>query len=187
MQQLKYVLSLIAIGVMATSLVSCASVGTSSSNTSARQQTSSPTVSKNYASRLPGHMNTGGQRVIVVDPRVHAWGAYDASGNLVKAGLATAGGKWCADIGRSCKTSSGTFRIQSLGNASCKSTRYPKPKGGAPMPYCMFFNGNMGLHGSPNVVEGNVSHGCVRLTYNDAKWIRHNFANVGTKVIVRPY
>lgn len=179
--------SLLASGVLALTLSSCASVGTSNNHTTASNQRQAPTVSKNYASRLPSHINTGGQKTIVVDPRVHAWGAYDSSGSLVKAGLATAGGSWCPDIGRSCKTSSGTFHIQSLGSASCKSTRYPRPNGGAPMPYCMFFNGNMGLHGSPNVFDGNGSHGCVRLSYNDAAWIRHNFANVGTKVIVRPY
>jgi lipoprotein-anchoring transpeptidase ErfK/SrfK len=55
------------------------------------------------------------------------------------------------------------------------------------MPYCMFFNGNQGLHGSYNVVDGNASHGCVRMTVSDAEWVRFNFANIGTKVIVRPY
>ncbi len=44
------------------------------------------------------------------------------------------------------------------------------------MPYCMFFNGNQGLHGSPYVMEGNVSHGCVRLSVSDAEWLRFNFA-----------
>jgi len=55
------------------------------------------------------------------------------------------------------------------------------------MPYCMFFNGKQGLHGSNQVVRGNVSHGCVRLHVGDAKWIRFNFATIGTKVIVKPY
>lgn len=139
----------------------------------------------NYASRMPSHVAGGKQ--IVIDPNVHAWGAYDSSGNLIKAGLATAGSNFCKDIGRPCRTSSGTFRIQSLGNASCKSTLYPVGKGGAPMPYCMFFNGNQGLHGSPYAVEGNVSHGCVRMRVSDAEWVRHNFATIGTKVVVKPY
>lgn len=139
-----------------------------------------------YADRLPSHISTG-EKTILVDPNVHAWGAYNADGELIRAGLATAGDDYCADIKRSCRTSAGSYRIQSLGNASCKSSIYPLPNGGAPMPYCMFFNGDQGLHGSYQVVEGNVSHGCVRMHVEDAKWIRYNFANIGTKVIVKPY
>jgi hypothetical protein len=140
-----------------------------------------------YASRLPAEITPPGRKVIVVDPRVHAWGAYDADGRLVKGGLATAGANWCPDIGRPCRTKTGSFHINSLGNASCKSTLYPLPRGGAPMPYCMFFHGGQGLHGSYEVVDGNASHGCVRLHVTDAEWIRFNFASIGTKVIVKPY
>lgn len=140
----------------------------------------------NYANRLPKKINTS-EKVVVVDPRVHAWGAYSSNGDLIKAGLATAGSSWCKDIKRPCRTKSGSFRVQSLGNSHCKSTIYPLPRGGAPMPYCMFFNKNQGLHGSYNVVEGNVSHGCVRLRVGDAEWLRFQFVNRGTKVIVRPY
>jgi lipoprotein-anchoring transpeptidase ErfK/SrfK len=63
------------------------------------------------------------------------------------------------------------------------------PHGGAPMPYCMFFNRNQALHGSPDheVVDGNISHGCVRMHVPEAEWLRYNFVHVGTKVIVRPY
>jgi lipoprotein-anchoring transpeptidase ErfK/SrfK len=139
-----------------------------------------------HSSRMPSHINTS-EKVIVIDPRVHAWGAYDANGNLLRSGIATAGSGWCPDIRRSCRTRVGTFRIYSLGSFGCKSSRYPLPRGGAPMPYCMFFNGNQGLHGSYNVVDGNASHGCVRLHVDDAEWVRFNFANHGTKVIVRPY
>lgn len=140
----------------------------------------------NYAKRLPPSIKTH-EKVIVVDPNVHAWGAYTENGDLIKAGLATAGNSWCHDIKRSCRTKAGTFRIHSLGSARCKSSIYPLPRGGAPMPYCMFFNKNQGLHGSYNVVEGNVSHGCVRLRVHDAEWLRFQFVRVGTKVIVRPY
>lgn len=140
-----------------------------------------------YAARLPQHINTGGERVILVDPRVHAWGAYGSDGYLIRAGVATAGAHYCPDIRRACRTKSGTFRIQSLGSRGCKSSIYPRPRGGAPMPYCMFFNKNQGLHGSYQVVDGNASHGCVRMTVSDAEWVRFNFATIGTKVIVRPY
>ncbi|OGT55385.1 MAG: hypothetical protein A3F14_01750 [Gammaproteobacteria bacterium RIFCSPHIGHO2_12_FULL_43_28] len=140
---------------------------------------------RNYAERLPQTIASK-SKLIVVDPTVHAWGAY-SDGQLVKAGPATAGGNWCPDINRSCRTPSGQYRIQSLGSADCKSSIYPKPNGGAPMPYCMFFNGGRALHGSYEVVEANVSHGCVRMEVSDAEWVRHNFAQIGTRVVVKPY
>jgi hypothetical protein len=153
----------------------------------ANAQSKKKRYTANYSARLPAYLDTGGRRTILIDPRVHAWGAYDSNGSLVRAGLATAGGRYCPDIRRGCRTKSGVFSIKSLGSRGCKSSKYPLPRGGAPMPYCMFFNGHQGLHGSYNVVEGNVSHGCVRLRVGDAEWIRFNFATIGTRVIVRPY
>lgn len=177
------VLALLCVATLA--LTSCSSYHSRDTSYTAAQ--TSKTYSADYAARLPQQINTKGERVVLIDPNVHAWGAYDREGVLIKAGLATAGGEYCPDIKRGCKTSSGTFRVQSLGAAECKSTRYPLPRGGAPMPYCMFFNKNQGLHGSQYVMEGNVSHGCVRLSVSDAEWVRFNFANIGTKVIVKPY
>lgn len=149
----------------------------------------------NHGGSMPSQINTTGEKVIIVDPNIHVFGAYDASGNLLRSGTVTAGNSWCRDIHRPCRTRSGTFRIYSLGGPGCKSHRYPLPHGGAPMPYCMFFNGNQGLHGSYEVVYGNISHGCVRMHVADAKWLRYNFVEGpnsrngyrGTKVIVRPY
>jgi len=142
--------------------------------------------SGSYAARLPQQIATR-EKVIVIDPRVHAWGAYDSRGNLIRGGIATAGSHWCEDIGRPCRTRVGSFRIASLGNSDCYSKIYPVGEGGAPMPYCMFFNGGQGIHGSYEVADANLSHGCVRVTVDDAEWIRYNFANVGTKVIVKSY
>lgn len=140
-----------------------------------------------YASRIPSHINTGGEKTIVVNPEVHTWGAYSAKGDLVRAGLISAGSNYCPDLHRPCRTKSGTFRIQTLGSANCVSKKFPLGRGGAPMPYCMYFNGAMALHGSYELAEANLSHGCVRMSVGDAKWIRFNFAHVGTKVIVKPY
>ncbi len=136
---------------------------------------------------MPSRIAAHGEKVIIVDPSIHEWGAYSSDGTLLKSGTATAGASYCRDTGRRCRTSVGTFRIQSLGSRGCKSSRYPVGRGGAPMPYCMYFNRNMALHGSNQVVRGNVSHGCVRLHVGDAEWIRYNFANVGTKVVIKPY
>jgi hypothetical protein len=142
--------------------------------------------SSSYGSRL-SQTSVYGEKVIIVNPRKHVWGAYSADGKLLRSGLATAGSSWCPDIHRACRTRSGTFRIYTLGNRSCYSKRYPVGKGGAPMPYCMFFNGNQGLHGSREIAEANLSHGCVRISVSDAEWVRYNFATIGTKVIVTPY
>ncbi len=138
-------------------------------------------------SRLPRRISSYGEPVIIVDPHVHAWGAYTGEGILLRSGLASAGSNWCSDLGRSCRTKSGSFRIYSLGDGDCVSKKFPLGEGGAPMPFCMYFNGGQGLHGSNEVVSGNVSHGCVRMHVSDAMWLRFKFARVGTKVIVRSY
>jgi len=144
---------------------------------------------------MPSYITPPGEKVIIVDPRAHAFGAYSANGKLLKSGMATAGNSWCPDIGRSCRTKSGSFRIYSLGGPGCKSSKYPLPRGGAKMPYCMFFNGGQGIHGSYEVVYGNVSHGCVRVHVGNAQWLRYNFVDGpsfsngyrGTRVIVKSY
>lgn len=127
------------------------------------------------------------ERVIIIDPRKHKWSAYAANGKLIRSGMATAGSSWCPDIGKPCRTKIGVFRVYSLGSSGCYSKKFPVGRGGAPMPYCMFFNGGQAIHGSYNVVPANVSHGCIRVHVSDARWLRFNFINVGTKVVVRPY
>lgn len=143
-----------------------------------------------YASRLPSSMNTHGEKVIIVDPNAFAWGAYGKDGNLLRAGVATAGADYCTDIKRPCRTTVGTFRIYSMGDESCASKKFPVGKGGALMPFCMFFNGGQSLHGSPDqlmMTAANISHGCVHLRIPDAEWLRYHFADRGTKVIILPY
>jgi hypothetical protein len=146
------------------------------------------TLNPIIAFSLPSRINPPGEKMILFDPRTHAWGAYTPDGSLIRSGLASGGKNWCPDIGRSCRTKSGAYRIFALGDSSCVSARFPIPKGGAPMPYCMYFNGNQALHGSPNVVKGNISHGCVRMRTADAQWLRYNFIDgVGTLVVVKSY
>lgn len=148
-----------------------------------------------YTYALPSSIPAQGQKEIIVDPRIHMWGAYNEDGHLVRSGVATSGSNYCRDLRRACRTQVGTFRIYSLGEASCRSRKFPIPRGGAPMPYCMYFNNGQALHGSYQVVRRNVSHGCVRLHVKDAKWLRYNFAeeptsrneSLGTIVIIKPY
>lgn len=145
-----------------------------------------------YSSRLPQTYNTEGKKTVVVDPQAHVWGAYSADGELIKSGLATAGGVQCPPDDPNeptCKTSIGKFKITRMGDGECVSKVYPRPQGGGLMPYCMYFNKGQALHGSPDntVIEDNVSHGCVRMRIQDAEWVRKNFAELGTTVVVLPY
>lgn len=123
----------------------------------------------------------------VFNPRNHSWSAISDSGEVVRTGRASGGRGYCPDIKRSCRTPGGVYHVWSKGAASCKSSRYPKPRGGAPMPYCMFFSKYYAIHGSNDVPNHNASHGCVRVTPSDAHWLSHQFIRIGTKVIVKPY
>lgn len=148
-------------------------------------------ATSNYAERLPEQENTNGKKLVLVDPNAHAWGAYAEDGHLVRAGIATAGGKVCPPDADEpdCRTGVGQYRITSIKGEDCASKVYPKPTGGGLMPFCMFFHNGQALHGSPDnlLVEDNVSHGCVRMRIPDAEWMVNNFAQVGTTVKVLPY
>lgn len=128
-----------------------------------------------------------GNKVFVFDPRELEWYAYGRNGRLLASGPASGGQNYCRDIGRGCKTPSGTFKVHSKGTKYCKSSKYPIGRGGAPMPYCMFFHRGYAIHGSPDVPNYNASHGCIRVLPNDARWLHQNFIDHGTTVIVRPY
>ena len=76
----------------------------------------------------------------VFNPSTLSWKAINEQGKVIRTGRASGGKRYCADIGRSCKTPSGVYRVWSKGGPGCRSSRYPVGRGGAPMPYCMFFN-----------------------------------------------
>lgn len=138
------------------------------------------------ASPFPRQIEPSPTSRIIFDKSDLAWGAYDPNGNLVKWGPAAGGKDYCPDVGRSCKTVTGTFTVYSKRGAGCSSSKYPIGKGGAPMPYCMFFHGGYALHGSPTVPGYHASHGCVRLFNEDAEWLNQEFVDIGsTKVTVR--
>jgi hypothetical protein len=137
-------------------------------------------------------MKSLGEKVVVFDPALLAWGAYDEYGKLVKWGPALGGRDYCPDIKRACRTPEGEdFHVTFKGGPNSRSPAYPigcKGKTCAPMPYVMYFlKLYYGIHGSEQMIGWNASHGCIRTFTDDAKWLSKNFVKVGTRVIVRPY
>ncbi len=122
--------------------------------------------------------------MLKVDLGKLAWAAYDSNGNLVRWGGASGGKNFCDDIGKGCKTVTGTFTFYKKSGSSCKSNLFPVGRGGAPMPYCMHFSGGYALHGG-FVPDFNASHGCVRVPVHEAQWLNQNFVKVGkTKISI---
>ncbi|HEX5037822.1 MAG TPA: L,D-transpeptidase [bacterium] len=146
-------------------------------------------------SPFPKKRDTDGEKLVVVDLSQLAWGAYDEDGKLVFWGPASGGKNWCPDVRSRCRSPDGEFSALSKGGRKCKSGKFPIGKGGAPMPYCMFFRRGYALHGSPEVPGYNASHGCVRLFTEDALWLNEFFVETpskendfhGTRVLVLPY
>jgi len=151
--------------------------------------------SKPQNSPLPIKIDSFGEKQIQVNLSKLVWGAYDEEGNLRRWGAASGGKDWCPDVQATCQTIVGEFSILRKGGALCKSGKFPIGKGGAPMPYCMFFKGGYALHGSYEVPGYNASHGCVRLFPEDAKWLNEEFTQQNSledpapqiKVIIEPY
>ncbi len=123
----------------------------------------------------------------IFNPRKLSWVAVNSNGHVVKSGKASGGSSYCRDLHRSCHTPIGTYSVLSKGSASCRSSRYPIGKGGAKMPYCMFFSRYYAIHGSYDLPNFNASHGCIRVRPSDAQWLSRNFIQIGTKVVVKPY
>jgi len=75
--------------------------------------------------------------------------------------------EWPVSTGKKSRwTPSGTFGVQSM-DATHHSSKYNN----APMPWSIFFNGNIATHGTTKVeLLGTMdSHGCVRLHPDNAK------------------
>jgi hypothetical protein len=146
-------------------------------------------------SPFPKKRDTDGEKLVVVDLSQLAWGAYSEDGKLVTWGPASGGKNWCPDVRSRCRSPDGEFSAVSKGGRKCKSSKFPIGRGGAPMPYCMFFLRGYALHGSPEVPGYNASHGCVRLFTEDALWLNEFFVEIpskendrqGTRVLVLPY
>ena len=124
------------------------------------------------------------EKKVIIDINKHAFGAYNASGELVKWGPISAGRGYCPDTKSYCRTVTGVFSLYRKGSVYCKSGKYPlKTNGGAPMPYCMFFHRGFAMHGS-TLPGYHASHGCIRLFHDDAKWLNQEFTTKNTVVEV---
>jgi hypothetical protein len=135
------------------------------------------------------------EKQIIVDQDKLAWVAYDAEGRLIKWGPISSGADRCSDNSSpTCRSLTGIFRVFSREGAKCTSDVFPIGKGGAKMPYCMYFHKGVALHGSDDIPGYRASHGCIRMFTQDAKWLNENFVesstdrnnHLGTKVVVRP-
>lgn len=136
-------------------------------------------------SPLPTEIDPPGVKTVIVSMTHLAYGAYDANGTLKRWGPISGGKGYCSDVKRRCGTPTGKFAIYTKQGSGCRSTKYPVGKGGAPMPYCMFFHGGYALHGSYIVPGYHDSHGCVRMFVNDAQWLNQEFVNGYTTVVIK--
>jgi L,D-transpeptidase ErfK/SrfK len=140
-------------------------------------------------SPYPLKIEPPGEKLVIWDPALIAYAAYDAEGNLVRWGPAAGGKDYCPDVKRGCRTVTGEFRIIKKGGPNYRSGKYPVDCVGkqcALMPYAMFFKPGYAFHAG-RVPGANASHGCVRLFAADAEWMSNEFVELKTKVIVRPY
>ena len=136
----------------------------------------------NYMSLSPMPESISGynEKVVIIDLTQQAFAAYDANGYKLRWGPISGGKNYCPDVGRSCRTITGSFRVYRKGGPGCVSRKYDN----APMPYCMFFHKGFAMHGA--ALPGyHASHGCVRMFNDDAYWLNKTFTDIGTRVIVK--
>lgn len=137
---------------------------------------------------FPEQVKPIGKKQFVFDPKASAWAAYDKEGKRVMTGSASGGKDFCEDVGKPCRTVTGTFHIYNKRGEDCKSGEYPvETTGGAKMPYCMYFYRGFTIHAAYEVPPYNTSHGCVRVLPTAAKWLNEEFLDIGTKVTVLSY
>jgi len=140
---------------------------------------------KNY---FPKEIKATGTKEFIFDPKASVWAAYDANGVLVMTGSGSGGKDFCEDVGKPCRTVTGSFHVYNKRGLECKSGEYPvETEGGAKMPYCMYFYRGFTIHAAYEVPEYNSSHGCIRVLPSAAKWLNEQFITIGTHVTVLSY
>ena len=143
---------------------------------------------------FPRYVDPPGEKTIIISQDELAWAAYNPEGELVWWGPVSTGKGDCKDVAY-CGTPGGSYRIIRKQGQSCVSIAFPARKngrsGGAPMPYCMHYFRGYALHGFPIVPGIRASHGCIRMFFEDARWLNTQFINLpkhgkgGTRVIIQ--
>lgn len=137
------------------------------------------------AAPFPDHLDTNGQKRLVVDLDKFAFAAYNEAGYMVYWGPASGGQDFCQDVQRPCQSATGSAHIYRV-SANYISHSYPVDQGGGDaMPYAMFYYKGFAIHAAPLAGFINRSHGCIHLMTSDAKWVFENFASLGTEVVVK--
>lgn len=119
--------------------------------------------------------------------------AYDATGRRLITGPIAAG-RNCP--GKKCLTPTGTFRFSQKYGPHAVSTLYPikykwivengkrkqviASRGGAKTPYFMAIVGDVGSHAFAEVPGFNTSNGCIRMFFDDARWLNQRFVEAGS-------
>lgn len=146
-------------------------------------------------SPFPRSNNLVHDNLILVDQKQLAWAAYNKTGQLLRWGPISAGTDRCFESAKGCLTPVGTFYVNRKQGKDCVSKSLPQTysgeKGGASMPYCMYFHQGFALHGSSSLPGFHASHGCIRLFIEDSKWLNERFVQptsskgLGTKIVVK--
>lgn len=134
---------------------------------------------------------------IVVDLNQHRFIACK-NGKIVNNGKAIGGRKKCQEKelkNHICKTPNGRFSLIKKYGKNKRSDRYPlecknKKKCGAKMPwYFKIHHSGIGIHGNYDIekTKENESHGCIRVSITNARWLNKNFVDYDTKIIILPY
>jgi len=143
---------------------------------------------KRGVNHFPAQINTTGKRHFIFDPKISAWAAYDENGELIITGSGSGGKDFCEDVGKPCRTITGNFHVYNKRGEECRSGEYPvESKGGAKMPYCVYFYRGFTIHAAYEVPPFPSSHGCIRVWPSAAKWLNEEFMTIGTKVTVLSY
>jgi lipoprotein-anchoring transpeptidase ErfK/SrfK len=129
---------------------------------------------------------------VVIDLPNYKWIAYDGDKEIMS-GVASGGRKWCPDIHRRCKSPVGLFQVVSKKGRFYRSPLYPvgcdnsTENKCAPMPWAVKFkHSGEAIHGHRGRLTQHISHGCIHVSYKDAKLI-NEFLSVGDFVEVKNY
>lgn len=144
------------------------------------------TTEWNELSPFPNQVSYGYNDLFIFSPQKLAWAHY-IDGRMISWGPAVGGKTWCSDIGRTCRTKTGTFSFTEAANAGRRSGLFPvgcadrdsdgnitSRKRCARMPYFVrFTNQGQGIH-ARSMRGKNASHGCVGVFLSDVVYINNH-------------